>query len=285
MSYPAIENHGLIGNMRTAALVAMDGSVDWFCLPRFDSPSVFAALLDHAKGGRFRIFPAREGFIGQQFYWPSTNVLITRFRAPGGAVEVIDFMPMGDSKQRDACALVRRVQGVRGSLTMRLECQPAFNYGRDSHLVELRSAGAIFRSKSLNLAFSSPTQLQKTGNRVAAQFTLNEGESRTFLVQAATSGDNPARAPTAAESEAWLAQTVDYWLKWIAKCNYSGRWREMVHRSALALELLVYEPTGAIVAAPTTSLPERIGGSGTGTTAVVGSAIPHSRCMRSCGWG
>jgi len=260
MPYPAIEDHGIIGNMRTAALVGMDGSIDWLCLPRFDSPSVFGALLDHAKGGAFRIFPSAQGFTRHQFYWPSTNVLITRFRAAGGAAEITDFMTMGDSKQRDACPLVRRVQAVRGSVAFRLECQPAFSYGRDSHRMELNSAGALFRSKSLNLALLSSIPLRKAGHGVVADFALNEGESQTFLLQTATSGDNPARALAAAESEALLAQTVDYWLEWIAKCNYTGRWREMVHRSALTLELLVYEPTGAIVAAPTTSLPERVGG-------------------------
>ena len=133
MPYPPIADHGIIGNMRTAALVAMDGSIDWLCLPRFDSPSVFGALLDDAKGGQFRIYPGQGRFHRQQYYWPSTNVLITRFRSSEGAAEITDFMPMGDSKQRDACPLVRRVQAVRGSVAFQLECQPAFNYGRDSH--------------------------------------------------------------------------------------------------------------------------------------------------------
>jgi GH15 family glucan-1,4-alpha-glucosidase len=246
--------------MRTAALVAMDGSIDWLCLPRFDSPSVFGSLLDHAKGGCFRISPLEQGFAESQYYWPSTNVLITRFRSANGAAEITDFMPMGDSKQRDSCMLVRRVQAVRGSVALQLECQAAFDYGRVSHRVELSHAGAVFRSESLSLALCSPTALRKDGRGVAAQFTLNEGEAQTFVLQIAARGDGLPCALTPAESDACLAQTVDYWLNWIAKCNYSGRWREMVQRSALTLELLVYEPTGAIVAAPTTSLPERIGG-------------------------
>jgi len=258
--YPPIEKHGIIGNMRTAALVAMDGSIDWLCLPRFDSPSVFGSLLDRAEGGRFRISPLEQGFAESQYYWPSTNVLVTRFRSANGAAEITDFMPMGDSKQREACPLVRRVQGVRGSVAFQLECAPAFNYGRDSHRVELVSAGGIFRSESLSLVLCSPTQLHKDGNGVAAQFTLSEGETQTFVLQIAARGEHLPCALNPAQSDACLAQTVDYWLNWIAKCNYSGRWREMVQRSALTLELLVYEPTGAIVAAPTTSLPERIGG-------------------------
>ncbi len=258
--YPPIEDHGIIGNMRTAALVAMDGSINWLCLPRFDSPSVFGALLDHAKGGHFRIFPAAEGFTYQQYYWPSTNVLVTRFRSSDGAAELTDFMPMGESKQRDACPLIRRVTSVRGSQLFRLECQPAFDYGRESHRTELNPAGALFRSKTLSLGLSSPIPLRSAGKGISAQFTLNEGESQTFLLQIVGRGEGPAPALGVAESDALLSQTLDYWLRWISKCSYAGRWRETVRRSALALELLVYEPTGAIVAAPTTSLPERIGG-------------------------
>ena len=259
--YPPIEDHGIIGNMRTAALVAMDGSIDWLCLPRFDSPSVFGALLDHSKGGHFRISPAGDGFTCQQLYWPSTNVLITRFRSSGGAAELTDFMLMPEyGKLRDACPLLRTVQAVRGSVVFQLECQPAFNFGRDTHCVELNSRGALFHSKSLSLALSSSRPLHRAGQGVAAQFTLNEGESQSFLLQIADRADPPPNVLSPAQSEANMMQTVQYWQNWISKCNYSGKWREMVQRSALALELLVYEPTGAVVGAVTSSLPERIGG-------------------------
>ena len=258
--YQAIENYGIIGNLRTAALVSMDGSIDWLCLPRFDSPSVFGALLDHAKGGHFRISPLAQGFIGRQYYWPSTNILITHFRCSEGAAEITDFMLMGDSKRRDACPLVRRVQAMRGAVAFRLDCKPAFNYGRDAHRVELCPAGAIFSSPSLRLTLSAAEPLREASQGVAAQFTLKEGETRTFLLQTTEARDGAPPKVSSEESEAWLSETRNYWLQWIAKCNYSGRWREMVERSALALELLVYEPTGAVVAAPTTSLPERIGG-------------------------
>lgn len=263
MSYPPREDHGIIGNLVTAALVAMDGSIDWLCLPRFDSPSVFGALLDHRKGGRFRIAPLGSSFTRRQYYRPDTNVLVTHFASAGGAAEITDFMPVTDPKEREACPLVRRVQAVRGSVAFQLECEPAFNYGRDSHRVEIDSAGAVFRSKALKamiLALFSPVPLRQAGHAVRARFTLHEGESQAFLLQAISAGRNPARAPSATEPEAWQAQTEDYWRNWIAKSGCTGRWSEIVHRSALALELLVYKPTGAIVAAPTTSLPERIGG-------------------------
>ena len=169
-------------------------------------------------------------------------------------------MPMGDSKQRDACPIIRRVRALRSSVDFRLERQPAFNYGRDSHQVQRHAAGALFHSPSLSLALSSAVPLRIERKGVAAHFTLREGETRTFLLQI-TADDKPPVAPLAeGDYDSLQAQTVDYWLKWIARCNYSGRWREMVERSALTLELLVYEPTGAVVAAPTTSLPEQIGG-------------------------
>ncbi len=169
MPYPPIADHGIIGNMHTAALVAMDGTIDWLCLPRFDSPSVFGGLLDDSKGGKFRLEPAWEEFTRKQYYWPSTNVLITHFSAAEGTAEITDFMPMGG--ERDACRLIRRVESVRGTVPFQMECQPAFNYGRDAHKLELKGSSATFKSKSLSLALTSTARLRKVGNSVAAQFT------------------------------------------------------------------------------------------------------------------
>ena len=258
--YPGIGSHGIIGNLRTAALIALDGSIDWYCLPRFDSPSVFGELLDRKKGGRFRIAPAGGNYVQQQYYWPSTNVLVTRFRSSQGAAEITDFMPMDDAAGRDRCRLFRHVQAVRGSVSLRLECQPAFNYGRDSHQIRLSRQGAVFASPSLSLALSTSLLLDRVGNGLVADFTLAEGEARSFLLQIPTPGGQAVPPMANGEAEAALTDTLSYWQKWISKSNYRGRWREMVNRSALTLELMVYEPTGAIVAAPTCSLPERIGG-------------------------
>jgi GH15 family glucan-1,4-alpha-glucosidase len=258
MPYPPIADHGIIGNMRSAALVAMDGTINWLCLPRFDSPSVFGGLLDDAKGGKFRIAPAGNEYSRKQYYWPSTNVLITRFCSAEGAAEITDFMPMGS--ERDACWLVRRVQSLRGTVPIQMECQPAFNYGRDAHELDVHGSTATFQSKTLSLALASTAPLRRDGNSAAAQFTLKQGESRSFILRIVTPKDKPLHALKEQETDALMRQTIDYWHNWIGKCTYKGRWREMVKRSALALELLVYEPTGAIVAAPTTSLPERIGG-------------------------
>ena len=257
MAYPPIEDHGLIGDLRTAALVALDGSIDWLCLPRFDSPSVFAAILDDKKGGVFRIAPAAEPSARRQFYWPGTNVLMTDFLSPDGTGEVTDFMPVDCPPTQ----LLRRVRVLRGCMAFRLECRPAFNYARDQHQTELRTGGARFRSVSLALELAASVPLQQAGNAVVAEFVLEEGQAATFVLRAA---DDEAGETLAAASEAesleLLQATIDYWQSWISRCNYRGRWREMVHRSALLLELLTYEPSGAIVAAPTCSLPERVGG-------------------------
>ena len=132
MPYQPIENYGIIGNLRTAALVGLDGSIDWLCLPRFDSPSVFGAILDDKKGGRFKIAPTVEGSRHKQFYWPDTNVLVTRFLHPDGIAELIDFMPVPQPGDDCEHQLIRRVRVVTGELSLRVECRPAFDYARAS---------------------------------------------------------------------------------------------------------------------------------------------------------
>jgi len=260
MAYQSITDYGIIGNLRTAALAGKNGSIDWFCFPRFDSPSVFGAILDSQKGGNFTIAPAVEPANYEQHYWPDTNVLITSFLSPDGAGELIDFMPLVTKKPEGQCSLIRRARVVRGEMVFRVECQPAFNYGRAQHQTEISGHGALFRSSDLMLSLAATTPLARRGSGVAGEFTLKEGQAATFLLSAAAPGEERAKPLAEEEFFALLTQTVEYWRRWISKCTYKGRWREMVHRSALALKLLVYEPTGAIVAAPTCSLPEKIGG-------------------------
>jgi GH15 family glucan-1,4-alpha-glucosidase len=257
--YQPIENYGIIGNMRTAALVGMDGSIDWLCLPCFDSPSVFAALLDDRKGGRFRIAPADEHFRHKQFYWPDTAILITRFLHEQGVGEIEDYMPV-----RGASAgpeeLIRRVRVVRGRVPFRLECRPAFDYARASHQTHLTAHGARFDGPGLSLGLAAPVSLQRDRDGVVAEFTLDEGEKAAFVLRRLHAEDRPRPCPGVDEAEDLFRDTVAYWRRWVARCTYTGRWREAVHRSALTLKLLSFEPTGAIVAAPTCSLPEAIGG-------------------------
>ena len=261
MPYQPIENYGIIGNLRTAALVGMDGSIDWLCLPQFDSPSVFGAILDDDKGGRFKIAPLVEGARHKQFYWPDTNVLVTRFLHPDGILELIDFMPV--PRPGDACEhqLVRRVRVVTGEgLHVRVECRPAFDYARAAHAANPDDCGVRFDGPDLSLILSSPEEMRIEGGGAACEFALKSGEERTFVLQVMAPGHHPEGCPTPAGAEALFHRTVDYWHKWLSKCTYRGRWRDHVTRSALALKLLTYEPTGAIVAAVTTSLPEGIGG-------------------------
>ncbi|MGH9450256.1 MAG: glycoside hydrolase family 15 protein [Terriglobia bacterium] len=260
--YQPIANYGIVGNLHTAALVSTAGSVDWLCLPRFDSPSVFAALLDDEKGGRFRIAPSANGFTTKQLYWPDTNVLITRFLGAGAAGEVIDFMPMhlpDDVSQDEGRPLLRVARGTRGCLRFRLECLPAFDYARAAHETAAATGGATFRTPDLTLTLASTVELNVAANGATAEFDLRTGETAAFSLQGYS---EPLEPPALAVKQALelMEQTVAYWQQWLAKSSYRGRWREWVHRSALALELLAYEPTGAVVAAPTTSLPEWVGG-------------------------
>ena len=261
MAYQPIENYGIIGDMHSVALVGMNGSVDWFCFPHFDSPSVFAAILDHEKGGHFKIAPVGDGATQKQFYWPETNVLMTCFLSPDGVGEVTDYMPVGTTGEgKGHHQLVRRVNVVRGSVTFRMECRPAFNYARDRHETRLTAEGACFDAPALSLGLVAGVTLKPDGNGVSAEFTLSEGETALFILEEISPGTSCSTCPSDAEADRLFASTIEYWRRWIAQCTYTGRWREAVHRSALALKLLTYEPTGAIVAAPTCSLPEGVGG-------------------------
>jgi GH15 family glucan-1,4-alpha-glucosidase len=247
--------------MHTVALVGMNGSIDWFCCPHFDSPSVFAALLDDKKGGRFQIAPTVPDVTQRQFYWPGTNVLVTRFLCPEGVGEITDYMPVGKSEDGRAYhQLVRRVNVVRGTLPFRMDCQPAFNYARDPHTIQLTPEGACFHSAKLALGLATQVPLEQNGNGVSAEFTLSEGETAVFVLREIEPGAGCGITLAEKEAHEVFKKTVDFWRRWLSHCTYRGRWREMVERSALALKLLTYEPTGAIVAAPTCSLPEGIGG-------------------------
>lgn len=261
MPYQPIEDYGIIGNLRTAALIAKNGSMDWFCYPHFDSPSVFGAILDQNKGGYFQISPTVEEISRRQVYWPDTNVLVTRFLAADGLGEVIDYMPLGPSGAApDHMGLIRRVRVVRGSMQFRLECHPAFNYGRDTHTTDILKDGAHFCSPRLNLALASSVPLERDGNGVYAVFSLNEGQSQSFQLREWNPEQGQPLYCSEEASEELFHGTIQYWRRWLSQCTYRGRWRKEVQRSALALKLMTFAPTGAIVAAPTCSLPESLGG-------------------------
>jgi GH15 family glucan-1,4-alpha-glucosidase len=258
--YLPIAEHGLIGDLHSAALVGTDGTIDWYCCPSFDAPSVFGSILDAERGGHYRIGPEVESWTSRQLYFPDTNVLITRFLSPDGVGEVVDFMPIAATQEGvRRHRLVRRVLGVRGRMAFRVEVEPRFDYAREPHEVELRDHGALFRAPSLTLALEGEPSLERTERGVAAHFALSAGESRAFVLESVGEGYEP-REYSPSETSALFEQTVEYWRRWLSRSRYAGRWREMVHRSALTLKLLTYEPTGAIVAAPTASLPEQLQG-------------------------
>jgi GH15 family glucan-1,4-alpha-glucosidase len=258
--YLPIADHGLIGNHHTVALVGTDGTIDWYCCPRFDSPSVFGAILDKDKGGYFRIAPETDGVSRKQFYFPDTNVLITRFLTLDGVGELIDFMPVdrpGELVGRHR--LIRRVRVVRGEMAFNVEIEPRFDYGRQSHKVELEQNGVLFDNPALAVAVATKVPLERTRTGVRAHLSLSAGQSATFALEPVEEARVPATC-SERQADQLSRETVEYWRAWLSKSDYRGRWREMVHRSALTLKLLTYKPTGAIVAAPTTSLPEQMGG-------------------------
>jgi len=262
MPYQAIENYAIIGNMRSAALVGLNGSIDWFCFPHFDSPSVFASILDEHKGGYFKIAPTDPNSKNKQYYWPDTNVLITRFYNSEGIVEIVDYMPVGEDIVNEFdYRIVRRVRAIHGKVRMKVECYPAFNYARDSHETLISPGGASYHSQGLSLGLASNIALKQNSQGSFSEFDITEGgASAIFVLHKIEKEEGCTLSFSEKQAESRFTNTIEYWRKWLSQSTYKGRWREMVNRSALILKLLTFEPTGAIVAAPTCSLPEGIGG-------------------------
>jgi GH15 family glucan-1,4-alpha-glucosidase len=260
MSYQPIESYGVIGDLHTVALVGMDGSIDFMCAPRFDSASVFAALLDDERGGRFRLAPLLEGARQKQLYLPDTCVLLTRFLSDDGVAEVSDFMPIGDD--RHAHDVVRRAKTVRGEVRFRMVCQPRFDYARATHTAEQTADGVRFiagggPARAFLLRSSVPVRIMD--GTAVAEFTLRADESASFIFeQVEPGGTSPSGAPDYVPRA--FKDTVNFWRAWVGRSTYRGRWREMVNRSALTLKLVTSRPFGSIVAAPTFGLPEWVGG-------------------------
>ena len=259
MSFEPIENYGVIGNMRSIALVGMNGSIDFLCYPNFDSPTIFAALLDDEKGGRFQIQPQLKGKRVRQLYLPDTNILLTRFLAEEGVAEVTDYMPIGsDGKQPNE--IIRTVAVIRGEVEFKVLCQPRFNYAMSAHTVSVQDRYAIFSPAGdacPPLSLHSTVALRQQSQDVTAEFKLRAGEDATFIFRGVRA---KGEQPELAFIDRRFHETARYWKAWIAKSKYKGRWREMVNRSALMLKLLISCEHGSLIAAPTFSLPEQIGG-------------------------
>jgi GH15 family glucan-1,4-alpha-glucosidase len=269
--YPPIADHGLIGDLQTAALVSTDGCIDWFCCPRFDSPSVFGSLLDSRRGGHFQVRPVTNAYSAKQLYHPNTAILITRFMTEEGAGEVVDFMPV--SHERTATRnhrLVRMLRCVRGRMEFAIDLAPRFDYGRERYGLRRTEYGAVFEGETMHLTVhtvrqpddSMPARVSLTdsdgGGDVHVVLPLEAGEQRGVVLESFAEG--PPREIHADEFQKLFDDTVSYWRTWLGRSQYTGRWREAVERSAITLKLMTYAPSGALVAAPTAGLPEQLGG-------------------------
>jgi GH15 family glucan-1,4-alpha-glucosidase len=262
MTQRPIDACGIIGDLHSVALVAMDGTIDWCCLPQFDSPSVFAALLDPEKGGYFRLTHAESG-LNKQMYMPETNVLMTRFLRAEGVGEVIDFMPVQTDRTQSSSGvkheIVRIARSVRGTVSFCLECLPAFDYARKPHEAKLIEGGVEFTAEGHRMLLLGPGPWRLEGGKARTEFTLRPNETAEFALRYVVANEADD-LDTPIDGARLMDETLRYWRCWLAQCTYTGRWRENVHRSALTLKLMTHHPTGAIVAAPTCSLPEEIGG-------------------------
>ncbi|MCY7395329.1 MAG: glycoside hydrolase family 15 protein [Nocardioides sp.] len=255
-----IADHGLIGDLRTCALVGTDGSIDWFCAPRFDSPSIFGSILDQEKGGSWQIKPAGDLTRTQQYYFPESNILVTRFLTEHGVSELHDFMPLlkaHDEAHRQR--VVRRVVTVRGTaeLEMRLAARP--DYGATRPVLEQLEDGIRIADDVVHLGLSADVDLVIDGDDVTASLSMSEGDVAIFVLDV-LDPDEDLVVLDAADVGRLFDQTADFWRGWLSRSTYTGRWRERVNRSALVLKLMCHEPTGGVIASPTTSLPEHIGG-------------------------
>jgi GH15 family glucan-1,4-alpha-glucosidase len=248
-----IEDYGLIGDLQTAALVGRDGSIDWACFPRFDSGACFAALLGTTDHGRWLLAPRTDSWEAERRYRPRTLVLETDWETESGIVRVIDFMP----PRGKAPDIVRIVEGVRGEVEMNSELVIRFDYGATIPWVRRIEGGRIAVAGPDALSFRTPVENRGENMRTIGEFTVREGERIPFVLTWYPSNETP---PAAIDAEAALRETTEYWDGWAERCAYRGRWQEEVHQSLVVLKALTYAPTGGIVAAPTTSLPEKIGG-------------------------
>ena len=253
--YLPIADYGIIGNMHTTALVSLRGSIDFMCLPRFDSPSVFAAILDADQGGHWAISCADDETNYKQLYLPGTNILVTRFLTKEGIAELTDFMPIGH--QNTDFAIFRRLKGVYGSHTIRLDLTPSYGYGRAGCRAERTDAGYLLhdpRGEQPTMLLKTNAELTLSDDGLHGELHLETGEQVDFIL-------------TVNEGVVWeedflhyFRKTRDFWTEWSAKCTYRGPWREAVLRSALALKLLTSAEFGSTVAAATFGLPETLGG-------------------------
>jgi GH15 family glucan-1,4-alpha-glucosidase len=256
--YKRISDYGVIGDMHTAALVGLDGSIDWYCAPRFDSPSVFAALLDARKGGRFQLSPSGS-FTTKQSYEGETNVLSTIFDSKQGRIKLTDFMPcfMEKGELKGLQEIHRIVDCVEGELGLRLIFQPRLDYARGNTKLTETAEGFTAKNRGQQVNLASSVKLRVADKDIlTSEFRLSKDQRAVFVLKWGRNSSIPA---TRYETGKKLSRTLSYWKRWVGHVKYQGPFRANVVRSCLVLKLLQYAPTGAMVAAVTTSLPESIG--------------------------
>jgi len=265
--FQPIENYGVIGNMRSIALVCSNGSIDFLCFPAFDSPTVFAALLDPERGGNFRISPQLKDMRTRQLYLPDTNILLTRFLSDDGVVELTDFMPVVESKDkaghRYGHHVLRMIRVIKGEVRFEMRCAPRFDYARGRHRTVSQKHAICFEpeSGSPSMALHATFPMRIDGDDAIAEFTLKAGQTATVAFGEVGEEETAWQEILDPKSiEPYFEQTSSFWRNWIAQSNYKGRWREMVNRSALTLKLLFSVEHGSLIAAPTFGLPEHVGG-------------------------
>jgi GH15 family glucan-1,4-alpha-glucosidase len=250
-----IEEYGLIGDCQTAALVGRDGSIDWLCWPFFDSDACFAALLGDRKNGRWQITPAKKVTASSRRYWDDTLILETQFETADGAVVLIDFMPL----RGQASDVVRLVRGLRGKVKMRMELVIRFGFGNDIPWVRRNEDGtALLAIGGPDMTvLRTPVETRGEDMTTVADFEVGEGETIHFVL---TYGPSHLPPPKAIDPDVALRDTKEFWTGWCSRGTYEGEHRNLVTRSLITLKALTFDPTGGIVAAPTTSLPEKLGG-------------------------
>ena len=253
-----LEHYGMIGDNRTCALLSPGGSIDWACLPDFDSPSVFSAILD-PSAGKYIIQPAIH-FTSRHHYEPSTNILVTEFNTENGRVRIRNFMPYAAGRKGPTAEIHRTVEGVTGHVPMHIIFAPRFKNGSEKPVFEQNKFGVMAKGSekaSLSLSANHPLEIDQDKGQVTSQFSVNSGEFHYFVADWGAKTVFPVQSY---HSIRRIRITREFWRNWISRLTYFGRYREQVERALLTLKMLIYEPTGAIVAAPTTSLPEWIGG-------------------------
>lgn len=258
--FQPIENYGIIGNLKTVALVSLNGSIDFMCAPKFDSPSVFATMLDSQRGGFCAIEPDLKNLTTKQLYFPGTAILLTRFFSDDGIAELTDFMPIATGNKSSTSAIVRHIKTVRGSIKFKFSCIPRFGYSESDYEVIKDNDQLIFscEKEKLNIKIAANVPLVVRKKNGYAEFTLEEAETATIVLEF-LKPEEQGEELSFYENDAYH-ETKEFWVKWINKTSYNGRYSELIRRSAITLKLLTSAEFGSVVAAPTFGLPEALGG-------------------------